>query len=89
MVESSKNVTSIFPFPRIPSRLGTAVFVQYLGLKHRVLPLMRRLSKTSAQYAEDNEHMLDKFWLIGMPVKFSKGWLGRRPSEAPGSKKLH
>ena len=40
---------------------------------------MKCLSKGSAKYAQDNEHMLDQFWVIGKPVRFSKDYLGLRP----------
>ena len=76
MVESSKHVTSLLPFPRIPSRLGSAVLIQYLGYKHKVTALMKCLSKGSAQYVQDAEHVLDQFWDTGKRVKFSEDWLG-------------
>jgi len=76
MVESTKSVASLLPFPGIPSRLGTAFVFQYLGYKHRVMALMKRLSKGSSKYVVDNEHMLDQFWVIGKRVKFSDKYLG-------------
>ena len=78
MVESSKNVTCLLPFPGIPSRLGTAVLIQYIDSKHRVMALMHRLSKGSSKYVADNEDMLDQFWVIGLTVKFSEDWLGAK-----------
>ena len=54
MVESTKSVTGLLPFPGIPSRLGTAVLIQYLGYKYKVISLMKCLSKGSAQYVQDN-----------------------------------
>ena len=80
MVESSKNVAVLFPFPGIPSRLGIAVFVKFIGYKYQVMALMKCLSKGSAKYAQDNEHMLDQFWIIGKPVRFSKDYLGVQPT---------
>jgi len=37
---------------------------------------MKCLSKGSAQYAVDNEDMLDQFWVVGKRVKFSEDWVG-------------
>ena len=76
MVESSKLL-----FPGIPSRLGTAVLVQYLDYKHRVRPLLKRLSRGSAKYVVDNEQILDQFWAIAKRVKFSQNYLGISPDE--------
>jgi len=42
---------------------------------------MKCLSKGSAKYAVDNEDMLDQFWVIGNPVKFSEDWLGTKKLE--------
>jgi len=78
MDESSNYVASLLPFSGIASRLGTAFLIQYLGSKHRVMSLMKCLSKGSAQYVQDSEHMLDQFWLIGNPVKFSSDWLAEK-----------
>ena len=81
MVESNKNVASLLPFPGIPSRLGTAVLIQYIGYKHKVMALMKCLSKGSAQYVQDNEDMLGQFWVVGKRIKFSEDWLGEEPDE--------
>jgi len=81
MVESTKSVTSLLPFPGIPSRLGSAVLIQYIGYKHKVMTLVKCLSKRTSQYAVDNEDMLDQFWVIGLPVKFSEDWLGEKPEQ--------
>jgi len=43
---------------------------------------MNSLSKGSAKYVRDNEHMLDQFWVTGMKVKFSDDYVRIGPDDS-------
>ena len=63
----------------MPTRLGTAIVLASLDYNYRVINLMRRLNRGTAKYVRENEHMLDQFWVIMLPVKFSDTYIGNGP----------
>ena len=80
MVESKES--SILPFgEKIPTRLGTAIVLAYFDYKYKVMPLMKRLNRSTAKYLDGHEQILDQFWVSMVPVKFSDDYIGNRPAE--------
>jgi len=67
------------PFPALPSRLATAQVLSYVSYKLRVVRLMRRLCKDTAEYVQRNEAILDSFWVRNVEVNFNGVYLGLAP----------
>jgi len=89
MVESSEVIPvkplSTLPFrEKIPSYIGTAIILSFIGIKLEVVPVLKHLSKGTASYLKKHEKHLDGFWVIATPVHFSGVYLGNKPGKLDG-----
>ena len=65
----------------LPSRLATAQVLSYVSYKHLVVRLMRLLCKEAAKYVQQNEAILDSFWVDELSVNFNGVYFGLTPDE--------
>ena len=70
----------------MPTRLGTAIVLACFGFKPRAVSIMKCLSRSTSKYVQENEAILDQFWVSIVPLIFSDDYLGCRPG--PGIKWL-